>query len=129
MHVHGRGAAHIATQAVHNSSALGGGLSRIPTDSLSLCGWTVFRCFDEPHISIVTEVNYMHLIDHADGLAGLTVQTHCLSGLAHYSLQHMQLLTQTVLARAISLAWVVNCDDGVISQSIGWGSNPRPCGY
>ena len=56
---HGRGAAH----KLH-IAALCGGLSRIPTDSLSLGGWTELGClcFDKLSIPIVTRVTVLEAV-------------------------------------------------------------------
>ena len=63
---HGRGAAH----KLH-IAALCGGLSRIPTDSLSLGGWTELGClcFDKLSIPIVTRSPQL-VESPADGVAG-----------------------------------------------------------
>ena len=97
---HGRGAAH----KLH-IAALCGGLSRIPTDSLSLGGWTELGClcFDKLSIPIVTRSPQLaeSPADGVAGLGGLAIQAHCLSGHSHYLPPQppAQLLTQAVLAR------------------------------
>jgi len=87
-----------------------GGLSQIPTDSLSLSlnGWTILG-----GITLICDWSPQPPADGVTGLGGLTIQAHCLSGYSHSPPPQppAQLLTQAVLVSQ-SLVVAVNYQAG-----------------